>query len=162
MTPGQTLAAILGVTATVLVAIALLLGTCSSGETIDRQQLLIVTANASTARLQVEIAETAEERAQGLMGRTELPPDTGMLFVIEPPGRGFWMKGTRIPLTVAFIAGCGEIVDFADLEPLSEEIKNTDQPYDFALEVDQGWFDRNGIAIGDTVLLPPDVRPDGC
>jgi uncharacterized membrane protein (UPF0127 family) len=63
---------------------------------------------------------------------------------------------------VAFIAGCGEIVDFADLEPLSEEIKNTDRPYAFALEMARGWFDANGIVVGDTLRLPQRLQPKIC
>jgi uncharacterized protein len=156
-----TAAVLLGVVA-VLVAIALLLGTCGSSDAIERQPLTLVASNGTTAHLEVEIADTAQERAQGLMGRTEVPLDTGMLFVIDPPGRGFWMKGTGLQLTVAFIGECGEIVDFAELDPFSEEIKNTDQPYDFALEVDRGWFARNGIAVGDIVSLPPKLRPAAC
>jgi uncharacterized protein len=148
--------------AAILVATALLLGTCGSSDAIQRQPLTLVAANGTAARLEVEIADTPEERAKGLMGRTEVPLDTGMLFVIDPPGRGFWMKDTGLQLTVAFIAECGEIVDFADLDPFSEEIKNTDKPYSFALEVDRGWFARNGIAVGDIVSLPPKMRPAAC
>ena len=145
-----------------ILAVALVLGTCGTSSAIDREPLTIVTANGSTARLEVEIADTAEERQQGLMDRTDLPLDTGMLFVFEPPPRGFWMKDTRLELSVAFIAECGEILAFADLEPLSEEIKNISQPYAYGLEVDQGWFERNGISVGDIVSLPRDVRPDHC
>ena len=151
------------VTAGVILVLALVLGTCGpASDNISREPLTIVAANGTTARLQVEIARTAAERQTGLMDRTELATNTGMLFVIEPPGRGFWMKDTRIKLTVAFIAECGRILAFADLEPLSEEIKNTTLDYRFGLEVDRGWFDCNGIAIGDTVILPRDVRPAGC
>jgi uncharacterized membrane protein (UPF0127 family) len=121
-----------------------------------------VTAAGTQIAIGVEIADSPEERTTGLMGRSELAPDSGMLFVIEPPGRGFWMRNTTLPLTVAFIGACGEIVDFADLEPLSEEIKNTDRPYSFALEMEQGWFEENGIAAGDVLELPPGLLPAGC
>ncbi|HWC30181.1 MAG TPA: DUF192 domain-containing protein [Dehalococcoidia bacterium] len=141
---------------------ALLIGTCGSSTSIDREPLTIIAANGTTARLEVEIADTADERATGLMGRTDLPPDTGMLFVFEQPGRGFYMKDTRLALTAAFIAECGEILALVDLEPLSEEIKNISQPYAYGLEVDQGWFERNGIAVGDIVSLPRDIRPENC
>jgi len=150
------------ITAGLILALALLLGTCGPSEDIAREPLTIVAANGTTARLQVEIADSAEERQTGLMGRTELAPDTGMLFVIEPPGRGFWMKDTRLPLTVAFIAECGRILAFADLQPLSEEIKNTSLDYRFGLEVDRGWFERNGIAAGDIVSLPRRFRASTC
>jgi uncharacterized membrane protein (UPF0127 family) len=150
------------ITAGLVLALALLFATCGSTEDIAREPLTIVAANGTTARLQVEIAETEEQRQTGLMGRIDLAPNTGMLFVIEPPGRGFWMKDTRLKLTVAFIAECGRILAFADLEPLSEEIKNPDLDYRFGLEVDRGWFERNGIAVGDIVSLPRDLRPAGC
>lgn len=145
-----------------VVLIALVVGTCGTSENIERVPLTIVAANGTTARLQVEIADTPEKRATGLMHRTELPLDTGMLFVFDETPRGFYMRDTRLALTVAFIAECGEIVAFADLEPLSEEIKNTDRPYRFGLEVDRGWFERNGIALGDIVSLPQGIRPSAC
>lgn len=122
----------------------------------------ILTEAGATVDLRAEIAETPEQRARGLMGRTELAPDTGMLFVLDDTQRGFWMKDTLLPLTVAFIAQCGEIVDIADLEPLSEEIVNTDRPYAFALEMERGWFAANGIDRGDTLQLPARLRVEAC
>jgi uncharacterized membrane protein (UPF0127 family) len=153
---------IAAIAAGLVLALALVLGTCGSSEAIDREPLTIVASNGTTAHLEVEIADTAEERQTGLMGRTDLPLDTGMLFVFEEQPRGFWMKDTRLELTVAFIDDCGEILAFADLEPLSEEIKNISQPYRYGLEVDRGWFERNGIAVGDILRLPKDIRPEGC
>jgi uncharacterized membrane protein (UPF0127 family) len=126
------------------------------------EPLIIVRADGTRVQLYAEIAETPEQRAEGLMNRTELAPNSGMLFAIDPPGRGFWMKDTEIALTVAFIGPCGELVDFADLEPLSEEVKNTDQPYSFALEMTQGWFAENGIVAGDVIQLPERLLPDSC
>ena len=142
--------------------LALAFATCGASESIDREPLTIVAANGTTARLEVEIADTPEERERGLMGRTELLPDTGMLFVVDPPGRGFWMKDTRLALSVAFIEDCGRIVEIADLEPLSERIVNTAKPYGFGLEVARGWFERNGIAVGDIVAIPRNYRKPGC
>jgi uncharacterized membrane protein (UPF0127 family) len=129
---------------------------------LERVPLTIVTAGGDSIQLQAEVADSPEERTQGLMGRMELAPDSGMFFVLDPPGRGFWMRGTPLPLTVAFIGVCGEIVDFADLEPLSEEIRNTDQPYSFALEMARGWFSDQGIAAGDTLELPSEWRSAEC
>lgn len=134
----------------------------TSTPTVIGEALTILTADGTTQRLQAEIAESPELRAQGLMGRTELAPDSGMLFIIEPPGRGFWMKGTVLPLTVAFIADCGEIVDFADLEPLSEEVKNTERHYVFALEMERGWFAANGVAVDDVIQLPRRLLSGDC
>ncbi len=162
MTAAWAALTIAAVAAGIVLVVALMLGTCGSSSAIDREPLTIIAANGTSAHLEIEIADTAEERQTGLMGRTELPLDTGMLFVLEPPARGFWMMGTRLELTVAFIAECGEILAFADLDPLSEEIKNISQPYSYGLEVDRGWFQRNGIATGDIVSLPRDIRPDNC
>jgi uncharacterized membrane protein (UPF0127 family) len=154
--------AVTSVIAGLVLAVALLLGTCGSSSDVDREPLTIVAANGTTAHLDVEIADTPEERETGLMDRTDLPHDTGMLFVFDQTPRGFWMKDTRVALTAAFIAECGEILGFADMEPLSEEVHNISQPYRFGLEVERGWFVRNGIAAGDIVSLPSDIRPPNC
>jgi len=151
-----------GGTALVIGLLALGFATCGASEEVQREPLTIVAANGTTARLQVEIADTPEERERGLMGRTELPPDTGMLFVFDFPPRGFWMKDTRLELSVAFIEDCGRIVEIADLEPLSERVVDTDKPYSFGLEVARGWFERNGIAVGDIVAIPRQYRRPGC
>ncbi len=134
----------------------------SSPPSVVGEALTILTADGTTARLQAEIAESLEQRSQGLMRRTSLAPDSGMLFIIEPPGRGFWMKDTPLSLTVAFIADCGEIVDFADLDPLSEEVKNTEGRYVFALEMERGWFAANQVAVGDVIQLPQRLQAGGC
>jgi hypothetical protein len=153
---------ITAVIAGIIVGVALLLGTCGTSEAIDRDPLTIVAANGTTARLQVEIADTAEERATGLMGRTDLPLDTGLLLVYGPTPAGIWMKDTRLELTAAFIGRCGDILAFVDLEPFSEEIHQISQPYSYGLEVDRGWFERNGIAVGDVIRLPRESQPAGC
>jgi uncharacterized membrane protein (UPF0127 family) len=162
MTASWAVLAVTSAFAGLVVAVALLLGTCGSSSSVDREPLTIVAANGTTARLEVEIADTPEERQAGLMGRTDMPRDTGMLFVFDEAPNGFWMKDTRVALTAAFIADCGEILGFADMEPLSLQIHNIDQPYRFGLEVEQGWFARNGIAEGDIVSLPRDLRPPDC
>jgi uncharacterized membrane protein (UPF0127 family) len=124
--------------------------------------LRLVARDDHQARLSVEIADTREERAVGLSGRPELAPDAGMLFVFQARGAGFWMKDTLIPLSVAFIASCGEIVHIVDMEPLSLQLHNSPVDYAFAIETNQGWYQQNRIAVGDTVELPPELLPDGC
>ncbi len=146
----------------IIAGIALALGTCGSSDNINRVPLTIVAANGTTAHLQVEVAQTEQELETGLSNRDEIPLDTGMLFVIKVHGPGFWMKDTRVALSVAFIGECGQIVNIQDMQPLSLDIHGTDQPYSFGLEVDQGWFQRNGIAVGDIVSLPKDLRPASC
>jgi uncharacterized membrane protein (UPF0127 family) len=146
----------------VIAGVALALGTCGSSDSIDRTPLTIVAANGTTAHLQVEIAQTPSELETGLSNRDEVPLDTGMLFVIKQKGPGFWMKDTRVALSVAFIGECGQIVDIQDMQPLSLDIHSTNADYSFGLEVAQGWFQRNGIAVGDIVSLPMDLRPASC
>jgi uncharacterized protein len=152
----------MGGAAAAILLLALVLGTCGTSENIEREPLTIVAANGTAARLQVEVADTAEERQQGLMGRTEVPLDAGMLFVLEECCHGFWMKDTRVPLSVAFIERCGRIIHIADLEPFSETIVNAPGQYAFGLEVAQGWYDRNGITTGDIVRIPNEYRPGDC
>ena len=123
---------------------------CVSSEIV----LCLTNQAGNTARLDLEIADSAEERTKGLSMRDSLPEDTGMLFVIERRGPGFWMKDTTIPLSVAFVAPCGEIVHLADMQPLSLEIVSTPLEYRFGLEVNQGWFAALNIAIGDKLELP--------
>lgn len=122
-----------------------------------RSTVSIRAKNGATARLKVEVADTPAELERGLTGRTNLGKDEGMLFVIERRGPGFWMKDTPLPLSVAFIDGCGLIVAIADMEPYSLTLHNTDRPYRFGLEVNQGWFARNAIGIGDQVKLASDL-----
>jgi uncharacterized membrane protein (UPF0127 family) len=136
--------------------------TAETATSLERETLAIRAANGRLVEAFAEMAVTPEQRAQGLMGRTELDADSGMLLVIEPPGRGFWMKDTLIALTIAFIDTCGEIVDLIDMEPLSEEVKNASRPYGFALEMEQDWFSENGIVVGDVVELPPGLLPAEC
>ena len=145
-----------------LVMMALVMGSLGSTEYIEREPLVIVAANGTTARLEVEIAETLEERERGLMGRTELPQDAGMLFVLRERGPGFWMKDVPIPLSIAFIEECGQIVDILDMRPNTTELHNSPRDYSFGLEVNQGWFERNGIAVGDIVSLPRHLRLSTC
>ncbi|HEX2051457.1 MAG TPA: DUF192 domain-containing protein [Actinomycetota bacterium] len=106
-----------------------------------------------------EAADTPEERQVGLMFRDSLDADRGMLFVFfEPTTSGFWMKDTLIPLSIAFFDRDGRIVDIEDMDPCEREpcpVYASDEPYVGALEVNQGFFDRNGIDVGDVVEIAP-------
>jgi uncharacterized membrane protein (UPF0127 family) len=107
--------------------------------------------------IDVEIAETQEERAKGLMNRESLPEDAGMMFVyFEPTSGGFWMKDTLIPLSIAFIDEEETITQIIDMEPCSKDpcrVYSPDADYVAALEVNQGAFDEWGVDVGDTVRL---------
>ena len=99
--------------------------------------------------LDVQLAQTPQERQIGLMFRKEMPQHEGMLFVFEQPAtQCFWMRNTLIPLTAAFVADDGTIVNLADMKPLSDDSHCSAKPVRFVLEMNQGWFARRNIAAG--------------
>lgn len=105
--------------------------------------------------LQVEIADEPGERSVGLMFRESMPEDAGMIFLYEEDHLGsFYMKNTFIPLSIAFVDAGGTIVDIQDMEPETVETHRPPEPYRNAIETNQGWFERNGIDVGDTVDIP--------
>tara|TARA_Y100000310_G_scaffold154160_1_gene153732 strand:+ start:671 stop:1108 length:438 start_codon:yes stop_codon:yes gene_type:complete len=106
--------------------------------------------------IDVEIADTPLLRDTGLMHRNRLSPDCGMLFCFPDSSvRGFWMKNTYIPLSIAFIDEEGIIVNIGDMSPhdLNSVFSLGDAVY--ALEMDRGWFDRNEISQGDSIQNLP-------
>lgn len=110
--------------------------------------------------LRVEVSKTLEERALGLMYRDSLSDTMGMLFIFEwQQPLIFWMKNTRIPLSIAFINEEGEIVDIQDMKPMDLSLYASAYPARFALEVNRGWFDRHGIRVGDRVRIPGYTGP---
>lgn len=109
--------------------------------------------------ISVEIAATEEARAKGLMGRLSLSPDSGMLFVFrEEQHVSFWMKDTLLPLSIAFIKSDGTISQIRLMQPLSEEAIRSSKPVKYALETNQGWFERNNIKKGDKIYIPVEIR----
>ncbi len=106
----------------------------------------------SQKEIWVEVAQTPEERARGLMGREHLGPDEGMLFIFEKEDyHSFWMKDTRIPLSLAFIDKQGRILKITDMKPLTLESHFPPAPILYALEMRKGWFSAHGIKIGDVM-----------
>lgn len=117
------------------------------------------------ATVKAEVAATPLERQQGLMHRRELEEGRGMLFVFpEPRPLSFWMRDTLIPLSIAYIGSTGVIMEIHDLRPLDEiPVHSTFQNLQYALEVPQGWFQKNGIFPGDRVHglpKPSTATPD--
>ncbi|MDP2264156.1 MAG: DUF192 domain-containing protein [Hydrogenophaga sp.] len=119
-------------------------------------QLPRVTLSAGMHLIQAQVAATPEQRSTGLMYRREMPIQEGMLFVFEQPGtQCFWMKNTLLPLTAAFVADDGTIVNLADMKPQSLESHCSTQPVRFVLEMNQGWFAKRGIQAGARLGGPP-------
>ena len=142
-----------------LILLLLIASGCSMDADVARTEpaTLLVTTAAGTVELSVEVADTPEERATGLMHRKELAPFDGMAFVwTEPTTATFWMKSTLIPLSIAFWNRDGRIVAMLDMEPCEAEpcpAYGVGRTSVGAIEVAQGGFEERGIAIGDRVEL---------
>ena len=103
--------------------------------------------------IHAEVADTVAARVQGLMYRTSLAPNSGMLFVYERPAMEcMWMKNTLVPLSVAFMDDRGAIINIARMQPQTEDSHCTERAASYALEMEQGWFARNGIRPGAVLL----------
>ncbi|MFL3666092.1 MAG: DUF192 domain-containing protein [Verrucomicrobiota bacterium] len=105
------------------------------------------------AELTVEVADENLERQAGMMHRTTMPKNEGMLFVFPRPHQtGFWMKNTTLPLSIAYIDRASRVIEIYDLHPLNTQpVESRSARVKYALEVNQGWFAKNGIQPG-TVL----------
>lgn len=100
----------------------------------------------------VEIADEDEERSRGLMHRESLPENQGMLFVYtEERTLSFWMRNTLIPLDIAYIDREGRIVDVQQMEPQDPTTYPSAAPAMYALEMNQGWFEKNGVGVGHRI-----------
>jgi uncharacterized membrane protein (UPF0127 family) len=95
------------------------------------------------------VARTPQQQQIGMMMRTQMAQHEGMLFVFDDvSARCFWMKNTLLPLSIAFIADDGTIVNLADMQPRSEASHCSTKPVRYALEMNQGWFVKRGIQAG--------------
>lgn len=180
--------------ATAVMLVTLMIGACSSSDKggADNNEasahahdaglplLTFTTAGGDRVPLAVEVADEAHEMTCGLMHRTELPAEQGMIFIYtQDAAGGFWMRNTLIPLSIAYTAADGRIVDILDMAPVPAPgntpyrlpdgsivpVADGQQPppgatwmtypprgpYRYAIEVNEGWFARHEIAIGDHV-----------
>lgn len=111
--------------------------------------------------VRVEIAATTSARSRGLMFRDAMGEDDGMLFIYkEEAVRRFWMKDTRLPLSIAFATRSGEIVRIADMKPFDESSTSSLAPAIYALEMNQGWFEANGVERGDRIEGIPAIQAE--
>ncbi len=100
-------------------------------------------------QLDVQLALTPDQRQFGLMYRAEMPQHEGMLFVFEQASQQcFWMKNTILPLTAAFVADDGTIVNLTDMQPQTTDSHCSAKPVRFVLEMNQGWFAKRSIKAG--------------
>jgi|OM-RGC.v1.017827820 uncharacterized membrane protein (UPF0127 family) len=122
----------------------------------DDSHINISFANKS---LQVEFADSFEERALGLMYRKRLCEDCGMLFQFDVERMAsIWMKNTFVPLDLAYITVDGKIIDIMQLEPLDLTSVKSSKQVLYALEMNQGWFAKNKIKVGDKISIEGRVK----
>lgn len=105
--------------------------------------------------LEIDVAETHEQQARGLMFVKKIPQNYGMLFVYQDEQhRGFWMKNTLIPLSIGFFDAQMKLLEVLDMRPVKTfldtdiDTVTSKQPAKYALEVNQGWFKKNKIKVG--------------
>ena len=135
--------------------LALLGGVCLAQDT-AQTQLPRIRLQAGMFQIDTQVAQTPEQRSIGLMYRTDMPAHEGMLFVFEQPStQCFWMKNTLLPLTAAFIADDGTIVNLADMKPQTTDTHCSVKPVRYVLEMHQGWFAKRGLQAGSRLAGVP-------
>jgi len=120
------------------------------------QTLPMIRLNAGIHNIQAQLAQTPDQRATGLMFRSSMATNEGMLFVFETPAKQcFWMKNTLLPLSTAFIADNGTVVNIEDMKPQTLDSHCSKQPVRYVLEMNQAWFAKRGIKAGSKLSGPP-------
>jgi uncharacterized membrane protein (UPF0127 family) len=141
-------------TACILKLLTVIIITCSFVVASCRSEDPPVVLSVNGRPLAVEIARSERQRRTGLMNRDELNWNSGMLFVFEDDRvLSFWMKNTRIPLSIAFIDKYGKVTDIFDMKPYSLETVTSTRKCRYAIEVNRGFFEESGLDVGDTIDL---------
>ena len=134
--------------ATVLTALAVICATAMA-QPGPQPRLRTTPLTAGMHVIQAELAQSQEQQMVGMMFRREMGTNDGMLFVNDEAGvRCFWMRNTLLPLTIAFVADDGTIVNLADMAPRSDDSHCSAKPVRFVLEMNQGWFAKRGFKAG--------------
>jgi uncharacterized membrane protein (UPF0127 family) len=109
--------------------------------------------------IQAEVAADFGSRSQGLMYRTAMPSNAGMLFIFDELSTPcMWMKNTLIPLSVAFIDEHGAIINVEDMAPQTEDSHCASRPARYALEMNRGWFAARGVKPGSRIGGIPGMK----
>ena len=129
---------------------------CSNHSPISNKKTYEVKINEITSH--AEVAFTQKGRTIGLMFRDKLDNDHGMLFIYpQEKSLSFWMKNTKIPLSIAFINSEEIITQIDSMTPYSLRSHTSKENVKYALEMEQGWFKKNGIRVGSKVGLSPEI-----
>jgi uncharacterized protein len=116
--------------------------------------------------LRVQVVVTLQEMQRGLMGRKDLGADEGMIFVYPLPQQmNFWMKDTPTALDIGFFTSAGTLGEVYQMYPYDETpVTSKEQDYTLALEMNKGWFAKNGLERGARInmaLLAEALRARG-
>jgi uncharacterized protein len=131
--------------------LSILLGLATSAALAQEPQMNLPRVKLAVGMHQIDaqVASTHEQRMTGLMHRKEMPQHEGMLFVFEQPSQQcFWMKNTLLPLSVAFVADDGTIVNVDEMAPQTLESHCSTAPVRYVLEMNKGWFARKRVKAG--------------
>ncbi|MBC8107201.1 MAG: DUF192 domain-containing protein [Anaerolineae bacterium] len=103
----------------------------------------------------LEVADTEQAQQAGLMFRDSMPADHGMIFVFDKAEvQGFWMKNTRIPLDIIYVAPDGIVVAIKPMQPFDLRSTSSDKPAQYAIELNQGAAAACGLKKGDKLTIP--------
>jgi uncharacterized membrane protein (UPF0127 family) len=139
-----------------LTALLLACAAATAGAQDPQTDLPRVRLGAGMHQIEAQVAVTPDQRATGLMHRKQMPQHEGMLFVFDQPSvQCFWMKDTLLPLTAAFIADDGELVNLVDMKPHALDSHCSAKPVRYVLEMNQGWFAKRGIKPGTKLTGQP-------
>lgn len=124
------------------------------------QRLPTTTLGAGMYNIKVEVAQTLQQHAIGLMWRKTMPTNEGMLFIFPQAAQQcFWMKNTLLPLSIAFVGDDGSIVNLDEMLPQTEAPHCSTKPVRFVLEMNKGWFTKHGFKPGDKLTGQPFGAP---
>ena len=114
-----------------------------------------VKLSAGMYQIDAQVAGSPAQRETGLMYRKDMPQHEGMIFVFEQPSQQcFWMKNTVLPLTAAFVADDGTIVNLEDMKPQTLDAHCSAKPVRYVLEMNRGWFAKKNIKAGSKLQGP--------
>ncbi len=121
--------------------------------------MAVIKLNAGINVIRAEVAATDPEREKGLMFRTALGGNQGMVFLFDTNGQEcMWMKNTLIPLSVAFMDDSGRITNIEDMAPQTENNHCSKGIARYALEMNLGWFTAHGVRVGTKIDNLPQHR----
>ena len=120
----------------------------------EKWEIIFTSEEGRRISLTCDVADNMHKRGRGLMYIDHLENDKGMIFVYKSPGfYEFWMKNTKIPLSIAFVNENGSIVSIQEMQAGSEKKITSPQKFKYAIEANRGWFKNHFINPGSTIEI---------